>query len=357
VTAVALAHDYLTQRGGAERVALLMAQTFPQAPLYTSVYEPAQTFGAFDRVDVKTSLLQHVKPLRRDPRLALPLLKHVWNTTRAENAEAVLVSSTGWAHGIQAPSGVPLIVYCHNPARWLYQLDEYETSPLRRAMLRPLARQLRDWDRSAALRASLYLANSTVVKARIKNVYGIEAELLHPPVSVDVDGPREPVPGVQPGYWLSIARGRGYKNVEAVIEAVGRRPEQHLVVVGSPPAEASNVPNVTWLGIVSEARLRWLYANARALVSVSQEDFGLTPIEANAFGTPVAVVRAGGFLDSTAEGRSGVFIEDSTADAVEAVLSNFPEFDRGLVEANAERFSASNFAAKLQGFVKQYAGA
>lgn len=353
VTRVALAHDYLTQRGGAERVALALTDAFPGAPLYTSVYEPDQTFSRFAGVDVRTSMLQRVPHFRRDPRLALPVLATAWTRTVVHDADVVVASSTGWAHGLHAAAGVPVIVYCHNPARWLYQAAEYDASALRRAVTAPVRDALRRWDGAAAARAHRYLANSTVVARRIQDVYGIEATVLHPPVAVDVDGEQDPVPGVEPGYWLTIARGRGYKNVQQVVDAVARIPGDELVVVGSPPPGAATVPNVRWLGIVSEARLRWLYAHARGLVSVSREDFGLTPIEANAFGTPVAVLRAGGFLDSTDEGRSGVFVEAPTADAVEAALRAFPVLDRQMVAQNAERFSNDAFVARMRSVVEE----
>ncbi|WNB85442.1 glycosyltransferase [Cellulomonas sp. ATA003] len=349
---VALAHDYLTQRGGAERVALTLTEAFPGSPLHTSLFEPSRTFTGFRGVTIRTSPLQRVAPFRRDARLALPFLAKAWERTVVDDADVVLASSTGWAHGLRATPGVPVVVYCHNPARWLYQSAEYDASAVRRAVTAPLRSRLLQWDQAAAQRAHTYLANSTVVAKRIRDAYGLEATVVHPPVSVDTRGPQQPVPGLAPGFWLSIARGRGYKNVQQVIDAVARIPGEELVVVGSAPPGAASIPNVRWLGIVSEARLRWLYANARALVSVAREDFGLTPIEANAFGTPVAVLRGGGFLDSTDEGRSGVFIDEATSDAVEAALRDFPVFDAQAVVTNAARFSAEAFATRVRSVVQ-----
>jgi len=344
---IGLAHDYLTQRGGAERVALEMTRIFPKSPLTTSVYSNENTFADFRDVPIRTTWLQKVKAVRQDPRLGLPLMTSAWSHLKPLSGDAVVVSSTGFAHGVPVEAGTRKVVYCHNPPRWIYQPDDYLNSRGARLAMKALRPRLLDWDQKAAASADTYLANSTGVAQRILEAYGITAPVVHPPVVVDTAGPQEAVAGVQPGFWLAIARGRGYKNVQAVADAVARLKGHALVVAGSASSSVSG-KNVTALGLVSEAQLRWLYSNARGLVTVSFEDFGLTPIEANAFGTPVAVLRAGGFLDSTQEGSSGMFIESATADAVEATLASFPEFSTQAVLANAARFSPEGFAQRLR---------
>lgn len=353
MTRVALAHDYLTQRGGAERVALAMTRVFPGAPIHTSVYAPPQTFPDFADVDVRVSRLQSFPVLRRDPRLAMPLLASVWDATTVTDVDAVVVSSSGWAHAARVPAATAKVVYCHNPARWLYQPDDYFTDPVQRAAFAPLRQALVRWDQRAARGADVYLANSSVVAQRIEATYGRPAQVLHPPVAIDVAGRQLAVDGVAPGYWLTVARGRGYKNVDAVRQAVLALPGERLVVVGSPPPGTPTDPRVRWLGVVSDAELRWLYAHARALVSVSREDFGLTPLEANAFGTPVAVLRAGGFLDSLAEGVSGAWIEAPTADAVARTLAGFPTLDPDGVRRHAAGFGEAAFGARLRAVVEE----
>lgn len=348
---VALAHDYLTQRGGAERVALQLASVFPGSTLYTSVFEPSQTFPEFSSIDVRTSWLQHSRLARRDPRVVFPAVLAAWSMTHVKDADIVLASSTGFAHGVQVARGVRKVVYCHNPARWLYQTAEYLPGRHAQRAFSVVRPWLRQWDERAALSADLYLVNSTSVQRRVFDAYGINAQVLHPPVLIDTSASREPVPGVEPGFWLAIARGRGYKNVQSVADAVSSLKGERLIIAGSGAFAIDPRPNVTSVGIVTDSQLRWLYANARALVSVSFEDFGLTPIEANAYGTPVAVLRAGGFVDTTLEGVSGVFIEDPTAAAVADVLFRFPQFDKDRVRANSDRFLPSSFAAALRRIV------
>lgn len=348
---IEVAHDYLTQRGGAERVALELAQLSTARRIYTSVYNPPGTFPDFASIEVKTSWLQHIRPIRKDPRVALPVLPMAWSSLKIEDADVVLTSSTGFAHGVPVPTGCKKIVYCHNPPRWLYQTGDYVRGRTSRLGFRGVAPLLRHWDQKAAWSADVYVANSTTVADRIWKAYGISAAVVHPPVMVDVNAPRQPIDNLEPGYWLTVARGRGYKNVQLLTEAFADLPRERLVVAGSAPGGLGGA-NVQTVGFVSEEELRWLYANARGLVSVSREDFGLTPLEANAFGTPVAVLRAGGFLDSTAPGISGEFIDQATVKHVKECIQHFPVHDTASVTAHARKFSAQMFRQRMLDIAK-----
>jgi glycosyltransferase involved in cell wall biosynthesis len=344
---VVLAHDYLTQRGGAERLALTLAKLFPRAPMYTSVFNTSSTFGEFKDVKVKTTFMQRSATVRADPRLGLPMMPMAWASFELENdVELAICSSTGWAHGLRVPGGCRKVVYCHNPARWLYQTSEYIQSKGARALFAPLKRTLVAWDKRAARTADLYLANSRQVADRIWHVYGLEAEVVHPPVMIDGKGPQSAVGTLESGFWLVVARSRTYKNVGPVVEAFEHLPGERLVIVGGGhlPQTTSNVHSV---GVVEDSHLRWLYANAKGLIAVSFEDFGLTPIEANVFGTPVAVLRAGGFLESTNEGVSGAFIEAATAHEIARTVKSFPSFRSDLVQAHAAKFGLDEFGRRL----------
>jgi glycosyltransferase involved in cell wall biosynthesis len=347
---IVVAHDYFTQRGGAERVALELAHQLNAEHLITSIFREDHTFDNARQYEVRELSSSILKPFASDPRKGLPFLAAAWSSQAPVEADVVVCSSSGWAHGLPVTSGTRKLVYCHNPARWLYQPKEYAASAGRNAraaltLLRPF---LRRWDTAAAHSADAYVANSTSVAARIRSTYGIYAEVVHPPVSMDSAGKAEPVPGVDGGFFLSVARPRAYKGTDVLRRAFAEMPREQLVIVGTAGSD-SDPANVLALGPVSEAQLRWLYANARALVSVSREDFGLTPIEANAFGTPSLVLRAGGFLDSTDEGVSGSFIEGASAtDVVAAVTSFRGDFDRDTVRRHALRFSPSNFGARMR---------
>ena len=350
---VAIVHDYLTQRGGAERVVLAMLKAFPQADLYTSLFDAEGTFSAFGEREVHTSTLDRVHVLRRHHRLALPLLAPAFDRLGVDGT-VVFCSSSGWAHGARVNGRK--VVYCHTPARWLYQRDRYlrESGPATKLALGVLRPYLVRWDRRAAASADRYLANSTAVRARIREVYGRDAEVLPPPHGVDPSAPQEPLDGLEPGFLLCVSRLLTYKNVDAVVGALARLPEERLVVVGTGPdgsrLRALAARNVTFFPQVSDDQLRWLYAASKALVSASHEDFGLTPLEAAAFGKPAAVLRWGGFLDTVVEGRTGLFFDRPDASEIVDVVRRLLEssWDESELRAHADRFAEPRFVARLR---------
>ena len=355
---IAIVHDYLTQMGGAERVALAMVEALPSSRLVTSFYAPKSTFPGFAGHDIQTMALNRVAPLRREPRLAMPLLARRFERLHVEDAEVLLCSSSGWAHGTSTDA--PKIVYCHNPARWLYQPDDYfgRLAPTLRKMFERRAKTLREWDKSRAHEAELYLVNSTTVRDRVREHYGIDARVLPPAAGITPDGPSEPIPGIEPGFLLSVARHRGYKNVESVAEAVEALPGERLVAVGGLPKRHAGGhwgERLVGLPQVSDAQLRWLYTNAAALVANSAEDFGLTPVEAFGFGTPVLAVAAGGYLDSCVPGLTGVAIEDTSTDGTIDAITRFRQasFDSHAIRTHAVRWSPERFAKDLNAVVDE----
>ena len=351
MTTVAIVHDYLTQRGGAERVVLSMARAFPQAPIYTSLYDPGGTFPEFTDLDVRPMWLTRVSPLRHHHRLGLPILAPAFSRLRVR-ADVVLCSSSGWAHGTHVEGRK--IIYCHTPARWLYQTDRYlgAGSRISRAALAVLRPGLVAWDRRAAATADRYLANSTAVARRIFDTYGIRAEILPPPHSIYPAGPQATIAWLEPGLYLCVSRLLPYKNVDVVMEAF-RGLEQRLVIVGTGPEEARlramAPPNVRLVGRVDDAQLRWLYANCHAVIAASYEDYGLTPLEGAAFGKPAAVLRWGGFLDTVVEGVTGVFFDALSVPAIRSALESLTrdKWEGWRLKLHASRFSQEAFAARL----------
>jgi glycosyltransferase involved in cell wall biosynthesis len=354
---VAIAHDYLTQRGGAERVVLAMSSAFPAAPIYTSFYEPGGTFPEFVSRDIRTLWVDRFAPMRSRHRLAFPLLARAFSSLEVD-ADVVLCSSSGWAHG--ARTAGRKIVYCHSPAKWLYRPDDYlgvGNRYLTRSALAAARPLLLRWDRRVAATADLYLANSSFVATQIHDAYGIDAEVVHPPVVLDTSGARDAVPGIEPGFFLAVSRLLPYKNVSATVAAFRELPAERLVVVGEGvQAESLRIEattNVTFLGTVGDAQLRWLYAASRGLVSASREDLGLTPLEAASFGKPAAVLRWGGFLDTVIEGETGVFFEHPSSGEIAAAIRSLAdrEWVASGIEAHAARFSQRAFAKRLQEIV------
>ena len=370
---IAIAHDYLTQRGGAERVVLSLAKAFPEAEIHTLFYEPEQTYPEFQQMRIRTSGLNRFGAFRRDPRIALPLLASASSRMRID-ADVVIASSSGWAHAF--PTTGRKIVYCHSPARWLYLPEDYlgEAGPLdpKRIALKALTPFLTRWDQRAARTADKYLANSSVVRERIQRVYGIDAPTLFPPFSPAVaEGEQEPIPalagwagedGTEGGHYLVVSRLQPYKHVDTVIEAFVGMPERRLLVIGRGPEKqrlAEMAPsNVRLVEGLSDAQMRWAYANAEALVAASHEDFGLTPLEAGAHGVPTIALHAGGYLDTVQDGVNGRFFDAPAGGEIRAAVQNSEEFDWDptLIQERADGFSEERFAHELRRRVRVLAG-
>jgi len=352
---VTVVHDYLTQRGGAERAVLALLHAFPQARLITSIYNRATTFPEFAERRVDQLWTGRVPLFRQDPRRAFPVLATAFSRALVTDADVVVCSSSGWAHGIGATA--PKIVYCHNPARWLYQPDDYLPGVPRcvRPVVRGLSSSLKAWDARQARQAVAYVANSSSVRRRIQDAYGVDAQVVHPPAGVDPEGPTEPVRGLQPGYLLHVGRPRRYKNADAVAHAIAAMPDERLVSVGGLPSGPAGGWPARLVGLenVTDAQLRWLYRNSAGLIALGHEDFGITPLEAYAFGKPVVVLRAGGYLDSTIEGVTGVFTDDSSVDSVTAAVRAFrgTPFDSCRIRAHATSFHLDAYADAMREIV------
>ncbi|MDF2506428.1 MAG: glycosyl transferase family 1 [Microbacterium sp.] len=363
---VAIAHDYLTQRGGAEKVVLALQRAFPSAPIYTTLYEQDTTYPEFSESRIITSPLNAVSFFRRSHRLALPFL--AWASGRIKvDADHTIVSSSGWAHGFRTRGSK--IVYCYSPARWLYQPAAYLGAATRTPaalMLRVLSPFLKRWDRRAAGTATKYFAISTVVQQRIKDTYGLESEVLPAPHTVDKSIAHEPVDLRQlsesEGFYLCISRLLPYKNVDVVINAFNEL-GLPLVVVGTGPEERRLAglagDSVVMVKNLTDGQIQWLYAHCTAVVSSSYEDFGLTPIEGATHGKPSVVLRWGGFLDTIVEGRTGVYFDEPTPSAVaEAVqTSRASEWDESAIRAHADLFTEEHFARRLRDEIARLDGA
>jgi glycosyltransferase involved in cell wall biosynthesis len=355
---VAIAHDYLTQRGGAERVVLALVKALPEATLYTTLYEPESTYPEFEDVNIVCSPLNRSRFLRRHHRAGLPL--YAWASNRLQiDADVTVASTSGWAHSFEITGR--RIVYCHTPARFLYLSDEYLGRPAWQTLpglaLSALKPALIQRDRGAAEKADHYFANSRVVAERIKQCYSIDAELLPAPISINPHASSSPVRDLldwqQAGYFLVVSRLLPYKNVDKAIAAVGRTGDR-LVVVGTGPEYArlsqQLSPHVRLIAGLSDAQLRWVYRHATALIAPSYEDYGLTPLEAAAFGKPTVALRAGGYLDTVISDQTGVFFEKpepgNIADALMKLKSS--RLKTTVISQHAERFTEEHFIQRLR---------
>lgn len=349
---VAIVHDSVAQRGGAERVLLQMMRAFPDAPIYTAIFDPDATYPEFGRADIRPLGVNRVGVFRRNHRLALPLLATAYSRLVVD-ADVVFCASWGWAHGARVTGRK--VVYCYTPARWLYQSDRYvgNAPSLRRIALLPLRAPLTRWDRHQAATADRYLTLSRAVQDRITTTYHRDSEILPPPPGLTPDGPLQPVAGLEPGFLLCPSRFLPYKNVDAVIGAMSLLPQHRLVVVGTGPlagriAQRSG-PRVKVMVAAEDAELRWLYQNCATVVSASYEDYGLTPLEGAGFGKPSAVLRWGGFLDTVQEGVTGLFFDAPEPGMIARAVQDLLELNlpQAPIRAHAARFAPEEFITRL----------
>jgi glycosyltransferase involved in cell wall biosynthesis len=348
----AVVHDFLVSKGGAERVVLSIMRAFPKAPLYTLLYDNASTFPEFRNYDVRPSPLNRVAWLRAHHRASLPLAPAVFARMRVDSA-VVICSSSGWAHGVST-SGKKLVL-CYNPARWLYQPDQYfgAHSFLKKASI-PARSMLRRWDRNAARTAAIYMTISSVVRDRIQRQYGLNAEVVHPPPTLDPQGTQTAMQGIKPGYFLCVSRLLPYKNVDKIIGAFRLLGGEELVVVGEGPETGRlhlDLPaNVRLVGAVSDSELIWLYSRASAVVAASHEDYGLTPLEGYLFGKPSVTLEWGGFLDTVDADRTGVMFDrpdpQTIAEAINRLKSR--QWDPGRIRQHVSKFSEDRFIARIR---------
>ena len=362
---VALVHDYLTQRGGAERVALAMARAFPDAPLYTSLYDPAATFPEFAEIDVRPSPARPCSraaptPPSSPPTAGAGILVDV-DRRRCLDLQLERLGAwrfDDWSQGRVLPRA----------ARWLYQTDRYlgTDSPghnsdrsLKRTVLESLRKRLVAWDRAAAASADRYLVNSRASGEAVLRIYGRKAEVLAPPTAIGPGGALRQVRGIEPGYWLCVCRLLPYKNIDLVIEAVRAIPQARLVVVGDGPErsrlESMGGAPVTFLRGLGDDELRWCYANCKALLTASYEDFGLTPLEVASFGKPTAAPRFGGFLDTIVEGRTGVFFERPDSRLIMDAMHQLDavHWDSEALKQHADGFGEERFGERLREVVAE----
>ena len=345
-------HDYLNQRGGAERVALEIARLWPDAPIYTSLYRPASTFPEFAEREVLASFLSRLRT-DRGFRNLFPLYPAAFRGLGTLRHDLVVSSSSGWAHGVRTGPGTTHVVYCHTPARWLYGEEHLGPRSARRMLAAPMFGAMRRWDRAAARRADRYIANSENVRRQIRAAYGIEADVVHPPVDVDRFTARP-----RGERLLVVSRLLPYKRVHLAVEAANRA-GLPLDVIGSGPSyrelAALAGPTVRFDRRLEDAAITELMESCRALLLPGDEDFGITPVEAMAAGKPVVAFAKGGALETLEDGVSAAMFSEPTAEALLAAIRRVDAIETSpeTLAAHARRFSPQAFREGLLAAVER----
>ena len=353
---VALVHDYLNQYGGAERTIEALHALYPEAPVYTSIYDPAAMPAAYAGWDIRTSWMQRLPAWRRLFRAYFPLYPSAFESFDLGGYDVVISSSSAFAKGVIPPPGARHICYCHTPMRFAWRTGDYVAREgiggLGRAAMALLLTYVRLWDVVSSGRVDVFIANSRVVAGRIRRYYGREAIVVPPPVELPAFQPRAPE-----DFYLAGGRLIPYKRLDLAVRA--------FTALGLPlkvfgdgrdraALESIAGPNVEFLGYVSEERRLELFARCRAFIFPGEEDFGITPLEAMAMGRPVIAYAAGGALDSLAEGVTGRFFREQSAAALAAAVaaSRGDAYDECAVRRHAEGFRREVFQARVRAIVE-----
>jgi glycosyltransferase involved in cell wall biosynthesis len=356
---IGLVHDYLLVMRGAERVFGAIADCWPTAPIYTSLYSPTGTEGRFSARTVRTSWLQRLPVDRLGFRALMPLYPRAIERLEVGEHDLVISSTSAFAHGVRPRPDAVHVSACHTPFRYVWHEREIALAAAPRP-LRPLvARRLawhRRWDLEAAKRVTHFITFSELGRRRIESTYGREASVVHPGIELE-----RFAPGTPEDFFLFVGQLVPHKRVERALDAA-ERARVPIEVVGDGPElkrlRARYGAAATFHGRLDDKRLAALYARARALVIPGIEEFGLTALEAQAAGRPVLAVDAGGACETIVDGETGVLVADDDPDALAEAMRqvDFERFDPARLRRHAEGFSVARFKQRFAAEVRRLAG-
>jgi glycosyltransferase involved in cell wall biosynthesis len=341
---------------GAERVFQTMCGMWPDADVFTAIYDEAGTQGAFADRRIHTSFVQRLRPTARTFRAFLPLYPAAIESFDFSAYDLVVSSSSAWAHAVICDSSTVHVCYCHNPFRYAWNGRDHALAhrrdPITRALLRAQFRRWRQWDWIAAQRVDRYVANSRATQARIARYFGREAGLVHPPVDT-----RRFTPGPVRDYYVVLAELMSHKRIDLAIEAFNRLGRPLLVVGDGPEARALRRVagrTIRFTGRLSDRAVEAVLQGARALVMPAAEEFGIAAVEAQAAGRPVIGPRSGGTLETIIDGVTGRLWDGGADELLDAVRS----FDDAAVDPracakNAARFDRTIFERRLRAEVEE----
>jgi glycosyltransferase involved in cell wall biosynthesis len=358
---VAIIHYWLVAMRGGERVLERVLRQFPEADLFTHVYNPDAVSDSIRDRRVQTTFINDLPFAHRFYKHYLPLMPMALESVDLSGYDLVLSFEAGPAKGVLAPPTALHVCYCHSPMRYLWDAQaDYRRSagPVPRALMSVLFPPLRVWDYATAARVDGFIANSDFVRRRIRRAYGREATIVHPPAAVEAFKPSAQV-GAE---YLWVGQMTPYKRADLAVDAFNRLGlPLHMVGDGEMQRKlkASAKPNIRFSDNLSFTDLQKAYATCRGLIYTAEEDFGIVPVEAMAAGRPVLAYGRGGILDTVIPGRTGQVFEDQTADSLVAAFRDFeawlPAFEPQNAIARAARFSGERFDHNFMAALRRFA--
>ena len=368
---VAIVHDYLTQYGGAERVLDELHAIWPDAPVMVALHSPDNLPNHYREWDIRASWLNRIPILNRKHQVLLPFYPQAFESFDMNDYDLVVSSSSGFAHGILTGPNTAHVCYCHSPPRFLWDYHRYvqheQIGLAMQVLVNTQLTRLRTWDLAAADRTDVWISTSRHVQARLSKFYRKNSTVIAPPIDVN----RFRVGRGRGKYFLMLMRLVGWKRPDVIVDACSRLGVE--VVVAGDGRELARLreragPSVKFFGRANDEQMRALYRDCRALILPSEEDFGITPLEAMASGRPVIAYGRGGVLDTVVPGVTGTFFEEQTPESVmDAIMSFDDSFDPGLLRRHAMQYDRVAWRTRIreeaeaamaaQSSVAQYAGA
>lgn len=356
---IAIVADWLTNKGGAERVIETFLEIFPDADILTTVYNADNMAGFVNPKKVTTSFLQYIPWARTKWKMFLPLLPVAIESLDLSKYDIVLSSSSSVAHGALTKPETIHYCYCHNPMRYAWDgcheyIEQSSFNKIIKFFIPIFLSYIRLWDYFSASRPDYYIANSNFVKKRIKKYFKEESDVIHPPVDTTMFSPAED--DKLGDYFVILSRLVHFKKVDLVVRAFSKL-GLSLKVVGQGPEEdylkSIAGPSIDFLGHVENDQVAKLLQRCQALIFPQEEDFGITPLEAMASGRPVIAYKAGGALETVVEGITGTFFEEQTEDCLMDAIRSFDAraYNKDLLRKNAMKFSKQRFKKEIKDFI------
>ena len=361
---VALVQDWLTELGGAEKVFSAIYELYPQADIYTLVYNPELLEKLNIPEDkVNTSFIQKLPFAKKKYRNYLPLFSKAIESFDLRKYDLIISSSYCVAKGVLTHAGQIHICYCHSPVRYAWDLyfQYLDESGLNKKTPKALyakhiLHRLRIWDIISTNRVDHFISNSNYIQNRIFKVYRREAKTIYPPVLVKDFNIQ-----TKENYYFTCSRMVPYKKIDVIVEAFSKMPDKKLIVIGSGPdrqkIEKLKTPNIEILGYQPFPVLKDYMEKAKAFIFAAEEDFGIVPVEAQACGTPVIALGKGGSLETVTDRKTGLFFYKQTSDAIIESVKYFEEietsFDSEIIRQHALNFDIEIFKRNIQNYIDE----
>jgi len=360
---IALIQDWLTELGGAEKVFAELYKIYPEADIFTIVYnEEVLNKLGIPKEKVKTSFIQKLPFAQKFYRNFLPIFSKVVEDFDLTPYDLIISSSYCVAKGVLTNANQTHICYCHSPVRYAWDLyqqylneSNLNNEGPKGRLVKNVLHDLRIWDVASSNRVDHFISNSNYIAKRIFKVYRREATTIYPPVAVSDFNPTRP----KEDFYFTCSRMVPYKKIDIIVDAFRNMPDKKLIVIGTGPdmnkIQKLKGSNVEILGYQPFSVLKDYMERAKAFVFAAEEDFGITPVEAQACGTPVIAYGKGGALETVVDKHTGIFFYDQTALAIAHAVHEFEQiealFEREKIVVHARKFSTENFTGKILDFI------